>query len=124
VDLVRPTGRVGDERCPRAVLCDDARAGAAFGSEHVVVEVAARPELVLASRVERSTRARGDEGVGIDLPVRVLEGHADVGSPVLEAEHLLDSRDPRQDGSPVCPGVEHQPHVGRAQVHERRVVVR
>src|SRR5690606_22376107 len=65
----------------------------------------------------------GGERVGVDLAVRVLEGDADLGAAVLEAEHLPDGGEVRQLGGPVGPGVQHEPGLSLAQVGEGGVVV-
>ncbi len=50
--------------------------------------------------------ARGDEGEGVDLAVRMGEGDADLGAAVLEAVDLLDALAGGEFGGAVAPGGE------------------
>src|SRR6185312_6558139 len=68
-------------------------------------------------------RARRDEGVAVDLPVRVLQRDPDLLPAVLEGEHLLDAGQRRERGRAVGPRLDHRAHPRHRQRPERRVVV-
>ncbi len=72
---------------------------------------------------EHQLGARGDERVAVDLPVRVAEGDADLGAPVLEAEDLGDLVEGGEGGRAVGPGGEDQRGLLLGEVGEGRVVV-
>ena len=84
---------VGD---PGVVAHDDALLGLELGGENVVQEVAARLLVVSLRMLQLLFELRGDEGVRVDLAVRVRERHADFLAMVLEREHLLDAFDVAQ----------------------------
>jgi hypothetical protein len=68
-------------------------------------------------------RPRRQVRVGVDLPVRVREGHPDLLSVVLEAEDVLDPGDRAQRLGPLRPDVDHQPCASGPQLGEDPVVV-
>ena len=45
--------------------------------------------VVTRLRLELARRNRRHDGVGVDLPVRMLQGHADLDAAVLEREDVL-----------------------------------
>ena len=57
-------------------------------------------------RLEQPRRAGRDVRVGVDLPVRVVQRHADRLAAVLEREDLLDAGEGGQGGGAVGPGGE------------------
>ncbi|CAM5275042.1 hypothetical protein SGRIM128S_07617 [Streptomyces griseomycini] len=95
-----------------------------FPLQHGVEEVLPAGRLLVRRHLaQHQGGAGGGEGVGVDLPVRVLEGDTDLGAPVLEAEHLFHGGQMRQLGRPVRPGLQDQPRLPFAQVGEGGVVV-
>ena len=124
VHLERPARGGRHERGPVVVGRDHPLAGRPLGGEHVGEQVApagARPRA--AGRGQHRPGPRRDERVRVDLPVRVVQRHADLHAPVLEAEDLLDAGQRGQLGGAVGQRVEHGPHPRRRQRGERRVVV-
>ncbi|GAA3062882.1 hypothetical protein GCM10020254_03500 [Streptomyces goshikiensis] len=66
----------------------------------------------------------GTKEKGVDLPVRVREGDADLRAPVLEAVHLLDAGQSREPLGAVRPGVEYEAGAVLGQIGEARAVLR
>jgi len=58
---------------------------------------------VVADGGEQAPRPGRDEGEGVDLPVRVVQGDADLRAAVLEDVDLLDAVQPGQLGGTVGP---------------------
>ena len=71
---------------------DDAGSGGTLAVQDVAQEIATGALAMGPSLAQQRFGARCDIGVGVDLPVRVVQGHPDLLPAVLEAEHLLDSR--------------------------------
>ena len=63
---------------------------------------------------------RGNEGIGIDLAVRVREGDPDLHSPVLEGEDVGDLRPRRKLTVAVCPDFQQELEVPERQGSEGR----
>ena len=73
----------------------------------------------------RQDRGAGrDVGVRVDLPVRVVQGDADVGAPVFEREDLLDAGQCAERFRAVGPGVDHRAGAAPAQLGEGSGVLR
>jgi hypothetical protein len=100
------------------VLRDDPRTVGPLGGQQVVEDISSEPATVGRGHVEHPVRTRSRERVRVDLPVRMRLRDADLRSPVLEAEHLLDSRVRGQVPGPIDPYVEHQTRLVVGQVGE------
>ena len=64
-------------------------------------------------------RDRRDERIGVDLPVRMVQGDADLDAAVLEREHVLHFRPCAELDVPVRPDLEQQLDVRKRQRPER-----
>lgn len=122
VHLHRPPGGLGHERGPVLVLQHHARP-LAFGGQDVLEQVAAGLLPVGAGRGHHVGGAGGDERQRVDLTVRVVHGHPDLLTPVLEAVHLLDSGLLGERRAAVGPGVDDGAHACASQPRHRGVVV-
>ena len=91
VDLDGPARREGHEGREVLALQQHARP-ALLSLEQSREEVVA----LGVDRTQQCARARGHEGVGVDLAVRVGESHPDLLPAVLEGEDLLHSGHPAQ----------------------------
>jgi hypothetical protein len=91
--------------------------------EHVVEQVAPAALPVGRHRAEHPFRDGRDEGIGVDLPVRVGLGHPDLLASVLKTEHLLDVFACAQLARPVDESVQHQVDAAGLQLMEGGVVV-
>jgi hypothetical protein len=92
-----------DERDPFGVLQDDAAAGE-FRGEDVVVQVPAGARGVRPAALDHPAHLGRQVREGADLPVRVVDRHADLRAGVLEDVHLLDARQPGGPGGPDSEG--------------------
>jgi hypothetical protein len=117
VYLDRPAGGERHERRPVLAAEDDPRR-CPLGLQDSLEQV--RPEAV--DGVDQSGGARGDVGVGVDLPVRVVQGHADGLAAVLEREHLLDAGQRGQRGGAIRPRLDHGAGARRRLASERALV--
>ena len=120
--LVGPPRRRRHERGPVLVRGDHPGATALAG-EDVGEQVSAGGLPVTADRGEDLLDPRGDERIGVDLPVRVRQGHPDLLAVVLEAEDLLDAVGRRQLGGPLGPDVDDQARALRTELGEDPLVV-
>ncbi len=118
VDLDGPARRERHEGRPVLAGEHDAFAGA-LEFEDALEQVG--PEL--PDRVEQARGARRDVGVGVDLPVRVLQGDADRLAAVLEREHLLDAGHRRELGGAVRPRLDDGAGAAGAEAAERAFVL-
>ena len=123
VDLDRPAGGVRDVGGPVPPGEDHARAVAALGLQDVGAEQPAGAVVVRAGLRQQLAGARRDVRVGVDLPVRVVQGHPDLLAAVLEAEDLLHLVDRGQRSGAVRPRVDDGACPGGAERGERRAVV-
>ncbi len=64
-----------------------------------------------------------DERVGVDLPVRMIDGGAHLAAPVLEHEHVLDLRAGEESFRAARPEVDDPPQLVGRQRGERLVVL-
>ncbi|GMA95924.1 hypothetical protein GCM10025881_27480 [Pseudolysinimonas kribbensis] len=83
--------------------------------EHAAEQVAARRR----GGRERALHARGDIGIGVDLPVRMVQGDADRLPAVLEREDLLDALQCRQRGRALGPRLDDGARATRGLRRER-----
>ena len=81
----RPFGGGGNEDREVLGLGDDAGAGGALAIEEILEEIA----VIGAGGIHNGAQARREERIGVDLAVRVLEGHADFLAAVFKGEYLL-----------------------------------
>ena len=135
VPLGRRTARPGRAPAGAGTTCTSNGQRAAAGTNAVQCSLAAttrsrrarsaastsakrlRPPVASACRRaarEHRAGARRDERVGVDLAVRVVQGHPDLDAPVLEAEHLLHAGQGGQLGGPVGQRVQHRARPGPA----------
>ena len=122
LDLVGPPAGGGHEGGPVLVGRDHPRA-AALGLDGLGEQVPAGGLPVPGHRGEHLLGPRGDERVGVDLPVRVGQRHPDLLAVVLEREDLLDPLDPRQLRRPLGPHVDDEAGALGAELGEHAVVL-
>src|SRR6202022_4756396 len=117
VDFVRPARGLRDVRHDAALVEQDATPSLELVADQVALETATG----VPAQFRR--RHRRDERIGVDLPVRVMERHADLLATVLEDEDVLDAT--ASGEVPVAIG----PDLGKAlepfgrQARERSVVL-
>ncbi len=122
-DLIRPAGRGRDESGPVVVARHHPRARSELTRNQIAEQVASCALGVPPCLVKQPGRARRHEGIAVDLPMRVMEGHADFLTAVLEAEHLLDTVECGQCGGPVRPRLDDGAHPGGRELGEGGIVV-
>ena len=120
VHLDRPAGGERHEH-GEVLAADEHPLGLGLELQDVAHERRARRTAIEASRF--LVRGR-DVGVGVDLPVRVVQGDADLRPPVLEHVHLPHAGYPRQRGGPVGPRLDDGPRPGHAEVRPGPGVLR
>ena len=123
VRLVGEVGVEGDEGDEVLALDDHAAAVFELLGEEVAVEAGARLVPVAAGRFELLFRAGGDEGVGVDLAVRVVQRDAYGLALVLEDEDVLDERQRAELLVSVGPDLDEVPDAPLRHGRERGVVV-
>ena len=79
---------------------------------------------VLLDGCDQPGGSRGDVRVGVDLPVRVVQGDADRLAAVLEREHLLHAGECGQCGGAIGPGLDDGASPRRGEAAERALVLR
>ena len=77
-----------------------------------------------ASPLELAQRQVRDEVEGVDLPVRMSDRGAYLGTPVLEHEHVVDVRPRPESLGALGPEIDHPACSGRAERPEGCVVIR
>ena len=95
----------------------------ALGCEDVVEKVAALTPPVRLRRLQDPFGRGRDEGIGVDLPVRVGLGDPDLLAPVLKTEHLLHVAAPGKLTGAVDEGVQDEVDAVGPQLVEGGVVV-
>jgi len=105
-------------------LQDDPLVGELALQDGVEEVLASGRLLVRRERTQHQGGARRGEGVGVDLAMRVTQGHTDLRTPVLETEDLLNGGQMRQLRRPVGPCVQDEPRLLLREVGEGGVVVR
>src|SRR5699024_467401 len=123
VHLDRPVGGRGHERGPVLALGDDTDLGLLLGPQDVGEQVATGACAVLLGGGEDPSGAGGDEGKGVDLSVRVVQGHPDLGATVLETVDLFDAGLFGQGRGAIHPGLDDGAHALRGDLGEGGVVV-
>src|SRR5688500_5194243 len=81
---------------------------------------AAAASQVVTLLLARAGRNRGHERIGVELPVRVVKGHPDLDTTVLERKHVLDLVLCAELDVTVRPDVDEQFEVRQRQPTQRR----
>src|SRR5579864_3080518 len=122
VDLVRPPGERRHERDPALVL-DHRSLAVLLARDHVAVQATTGLAHMSRSGRELSLEHGWNEGVRVDLAVRMAERDTDLLASVLEYVDVAHVGQAAQLASPVAPNLDQVPDVVDALLAERRIVV-
>ena len=123
-DLQRPFRCSGCEHHEVVCLLDDAGGGGEFGGQEIVEKRCAMRCTMSLCLARDGGHAGWHERVRVNLPVRVVQGHADFLAAVLKREHGLDRFEGGEFGGAVRPDVDERALAAKRQVLEGAFCVR